>query len=159
MWICPRCNQKFVNRNQSHSCGQFSVAGFLKGKSRTSVRLFRAFLKAYKEIGPYEVHPVKSRVALLMQMRFASVNKLGGDYLDGHFVLVGNLPDESVIYKIDNLNDRFFVHHFRIRDETDINRKLRKYMRLAYDVGLRRQVGETRFKRGRTTSSRSRLRS
>ena len=146
MWICPRCSQKFVNRNQSHSCGQFSVAGFLKGKPKPGVRLFRSFLRAYREVSPYELHPVKSRVALLTQMRFASINKLGEDFLDGHFVLVENLPDDSVIYKIDNLNDRHFVHHFRIRNESDINRRFRKYMKLAYDVGLRKHLEAERIR-------------
>jgi len=140
MWICPRCHQKFVNKNQSHSCGRYSVAGFLKGKSNVSVRLFREFLRAYKEIGRYELHPVKSRVALLTQMRFASVNRLGEDFLDGHFVLVENLPNEQCIYKIDNLNNRFFIHHFKIRHKRDINREFRQYMKLAYDVGLRKHI-------------------
>lgn len=97
-------------------------------------------MKEYRKIGVYELHPVKTRVALLTQMRFASVNKLGEDYLDGHFVLTSSRPNEAIIYKIDNLNNRFFVHHFRIRDEADINGVFRNYMRLAYDVGLRKHI-------------------
>ena len=148
MWICPRCNQKFVNRNQSHSCGRYSVEGFLEGKSKGGIDLFRAFLNAYRTIGPYEVHPVKTRVALLTLMRFASVNKIGPDYLDGHFVLTRSLPDDSVIYRIDNLNNRFFVHHFRIRKRSDINGKFRKYMKLAYEVGERKHIKSLKHKTG-----------
>ena len=140
MWTCPRCHQKFVNKNQSHSCGHYSVEGFLEGKSEKAIQLFRAFLKEYRKVGAYELHPVKTRVALLAQMRFASINRLGEDYLDGHFILTSSLPNETIIYKIDNLNNRFFVHHFRIRDEADINSAFRKYMMLAYDVGLRKHV-------------------
>ena len=73
-------------------------------------------------------------------MRFASVNRLGNDYLDGHFVLTERVPGAALIYKIDNLNNRYFVHHFRIRKTADIGPRIRKYMRLAYDVGLRRHV-------------------
>lgn len=144
MWICPRCSQKFVNRNQSHSCGHYSVEGFLAGKSKKAVHLFGAFLKAYKTIGPIDVHPVKTRVALLTKMRFASVNRLGPDYLDGHFVLTKKVPNPTLIYKIDNLNERYFLHHFRIRTENDIHRGLKKYMKLAYEVGERKHVGQKR---------------
>jgi len=140
VWTCSRCKQKFVRRNQSHSCGPYSVAGFLKGKSAKGVRLFRLFLRAYTKIGPFELHPVKTRVALLRQIRFAAINKVGTDYLDGHFVLTFRLPDGSLIYKIDNLNGRYFVHHFRVRQPKDIQGELRKHMKLAYDVGTRKHI-------------------
>ncbi len=26
LWTCPRCRRRFKNRNQIHSCGQFTVA-------------------------------------------------------------------------------------------------------------------------------------
>lgn len=156
MWTCPRCNHKFINKNQSHSCGQFTVGEFLKGKSEQAVFLFRSFLEAYKSIGPYELHPVKTRVALLAQMRFASINKLGLDYLDGHFVLTKSLPNNTIIYKIDNLNDRFFVHHFRIYTRSQIDGRFRKYMRLAYEVGERRHIRTPR-KGGITSASAQKL--
>jgi len=142
VWTCPRCNQKFLNKNQSHSCGLYSVEGFLKGKSAVAVALFRKFVSVYKTIGPYELHPVKTRVALLTQIRFASVNRLGPNYLDGHFVLTRRLPDESIVYRIDNLNDRLFVHHFRIYKPEAINAKFKKYMRMAYLAGRRNYIGK-----------------
>ena len=140
MWTCPKCKHKFFNKNQSHSCGKFTVAGFLDKKSEKSRQLFRAFLKKYKETGPYELHPVKTRVALLTQMRFASINKLGEDYLDGHLVLTESHEHAGLFYKIDNLNNRFFVHHFRIYEENEINKTFEKYMALAYKVGQREHV-------------------
>ncbi len=144
MWICPRCRQKFVNRNQSHSCGTYSVAGFLNGKPRKSVELFRAFLEAYKKIGPFEIHPVKTRVALLTKMRFASINRIGKDFIDGHFVLVKSLPRKPIIYRIDNLGDRFFIHHFRMSKKSEIDTDLKQHMKLAYKVGLRKHVEDKR---------------
>ncbi len=140
MWICPRCRQRFVNRNQSHSCGQFTVKGFLKSKSPRARALFRAFLGEYRKIGRYTLHPAKSRITLLAKMRFASINRIGKNFVDGHFVLVKSLPRKSVIYRIDNLNNRFFVHHFRITKKSEINTLFKRYMRLAYDVGLRKHI-------------------
>lgn len=140
MWECPNCHQHFYNTNQSHSCGQYSVGQFLTGKTNTAKHLFQQFLDAYKTIGPYQLHPVKTRVALLVKMRFASVNKLGTDYLDGHLVMVEAHPDDTLFYKIDNLNNRFFVHHFRMYHSDDITSGFKKYMEMAYRVGLREHV-------------------
>src|SRR5476651_987517 len=106
MWACPKCKQHFYNKNQSHSCGLYTVEQFLNGKSDVAKSLFGAFLEAYNTIGPYELHPVKTRVALLVKMRFASINKLATDYLDGHLVLIELHRDDTLFYKIDNLNNR-----------------------------------------------------
>lgn len=32
LWTCPKCGRQFTNRNQSHSCGRYTVEDFLKGK-------------------------------------------------------------------------------------------------------------------------------
>jgi hypothetical protein len=80
MWICPHCQQKFFNSNQSQSCGIFSVERFLENKSERSIELFWYLHAQYKRIGVYELHPVKTRIAWLTQMRFASINKLGKDF-------------------------------------------------------------------------------
>lgn len=138
MWKCPGCEQLFYNKNQAHSCGNYSIGQFLRNKTGKSCRLFYAFLERYKEVGVYQLHPVKTRVALLTKIRFASINKLGSDYLLGHLVLTAEYR-EPVFYKIDNLNNRFYVHHFRLNDEKDIS-LLKKYMHLAYKVGMREHI-------------------
>ena len=140
MWTCPKCKQQFVNRNQSHSCGHFTVDSFLLNKSPLAVKLFRTFLQKYSEVGDYKLHPVKTRVALFTQMRFASINKLGKDYLDGHLVLTEPHDDEPVFRRIENLGNRFFIHHFRIRKPSDINDVLMRYMRSAYKIGQREHI-------------------
>lgn len=140
MWTCPVCQQAFYNKNQSHSCGTYSLHDFLKSNSERSISLLRHFLYRYEEIGPYELHPVKTRVALLTKIRFASINKLGPDYLDGHLLLIESYDATKIFRKIDNLNDRFFVHHFRIRKENEVDELLWKYMFLAYGVGQREHV-------------------
>ncbi|MES1224496.1 MAG: hypothetical protein ABUT20_53880, partial [Bacteroidota bacterium] len=80
------------------------------GKPAKSIELFNAFIAAYRTIGPIELYPVKSSVALLTQMRFCSLNKMGSDYIDIHLVLTES-HESFVFYKIDNLANRFFVHH------------------------------------------------
>jgi hypothetical protein len=140
MWICPKCGHKFYNKNQSHSCGNYSVANFLNGKTEKAIDLFNYFIAAYKKVGDFELHPVKTRVALLTQMRFCSINKIGNDFIDVHFVLTKPYEDNLCFYRIDNLGDRFFVHHMKILNRSDINPEVKKFMRLAYNIGNREHI-------------------
>jgi hypothetical protein len=140
MWTCPRCGHQFFNKNQSHSCGGYTVDDFLKGKSAQSVKLFHDFISAYRQVGPFELHPVKTRVALLTQMRFCSVNKIAADHIDIHLVLTQLFDDAACFYKIDNLANRFFVHHARLYNKEDVTNELKKYMAMAYEVGNRKHV-------------------
>jgi hypothetical protein len=119
-----------------------TVDDFLKGKPKEMVELFRQFLERYREIGNFEIHPVKTRVALLTLMRFASVNRITKDHLDIHLVLT--TPFENpLFYKVDNLDNRFFVHHFRLFKPADITPELELYMRKAYEVGQRKHIRKT----------------
>ena len=140
MWTCPTCGHKFYNKNQSHSCGNYTVELFLKGKSEKAIDLFNSFIVEYKKIGDFELHPVKTRVALLTKMRFCSINKIGKDFIDVHFVLTEPYNDHQCFYRIENLGDRFFLHHAKIFERNDVNTELEKFMRLAYDVGNRKHI-------------------
>lgn len=140
MWTCPECKHQFYNKNQSHSCGNYSLDDFLEGKPVAMAALFYDFLSEYQDVGPFELHPVKTRVALLTKMRFCSVNKIGADHIDIHLVLTSSFDRASCFYKIDNLAGRFFVHHARLYDKSDITDELKKYMVMAYDTGNRMHV-------------------
>ena len=140
MWTCPKCHHQFFNKNQSHSCGDYTVDDFLQGKEAKSIELFNYFLAEYQKIGPFELHPVKTRVALLTKMRFCSINKIGADHIDIHLVLTSLFEDTLCFYKIDNLANRFFVHHARLYEQDDITDELKKYMTMAYEVGNRAHV-------------------
>ena len=139
MWRCPHCGHKFFNTNQSHSCGRYTVQGFLRGKSDVAIALFHFFLSEYEKIGDFELHPVKTRVALLTKMRFCSINKVGDDFIDLHLVLTE--PQRATgFYKIENLANRFYVHHLKLYKKADITATVRRCMKLAYDVGQRKHV-------------------
>jgi len=140
MWTCPKCEHQFYNKNQSHPCGGYTVDYFLKGKSEYSIGLFHDFLAGYRKIGAFELHPVKTRVALLTQMRFCSVNKIAADHIDIHLVLTALYEHTLCFYKIDNPANRFFVHHARIYDHEDFTAELHHFMALAYEVGNRKHV-------------------
>ncbi len=139
LWICPKCGQKFVNRNQSHSCGRYTVQQFLEGKPKKGIVLFRHFLAEYRKIGRFELHPVKTRIALLTEMRFCAINKVGPDFIDIHLVLTAPHRDAG-FRRIDDLANRFFIHHLRIRRTSDMTPDVKCCMRLAYRVGKREHL-------------------
>jgi hypothetical protein len=140
MWTCPKCGHQFFNKNQSHSCGGYTVDDFLKGKTAYSIKLFHDFLAEYRKIGPFELHPVKTRVALLTKTRFASINKVATDHIDIHLVLTEPFEHTLCFYKIDNLANRFFVSHARLYDYDDFSAELTHYMVMAYEVGSRKHI-------------------
>ncbi|MFI5204801.1 MAG: hypothetical protein ACHQF2_09925, partial [Flavobacteriales bacterium] len=64
------------------------------------------------------------------------------DYIDVHLVFTHPYNENLCFYKIDNLANRFFVHHMKIYAKTDINPEVKKYMKLAYEIGNRKHVEE-----------------
>jgi hypothetical protein len=140
MWTCPKCGYQFFNTNQSHSCGNYTFEDFVEGKSVEAISLLKYFLSEYRKIGKFDLHPVKTRVTLLTKIRFCSINKIGEDFIDVHFVLTRRYNDSSCFHRIDNLANRFFVHHLKIRNKSDVTSEVRRFMRLAYDVGNRKHI-------------------
>ena len=100
MWNCPKCKQRFVNTNQWHSCGQNTVDGFLANKTEKAIELYEHLISEFKKIGDFELHPAKTRIALNKKMRFASINKLGKDFLDAHLVFTQDLMKLCVFIKL-----------------------------------------------------------
>jgi hypothetical protein len=156
MWICPQCRQRFFNVNQAHSCGHFTVEQFLRGKSEKAVRLFHAFLAAYRRIGPFHLHPVKRRVALVTKIRFCAINRVGRDSIDVHLVLTKQYGERPCFFRIDNLGDRFFIHHLRLHDAADLTKEIRSFMAMAYRVGNRAHIHPARTSNPGKRASRKR---
>ena len=140
LWRCQKCFAQFAVRNQSHSCGHYSIDGFLEGKPQRLVQLYNDFIREYRKIGEFTLHPVKTRIALLSKVRFASINKIGNDCLTGHLVLTRRADKKSLFFKIDNLENRFFVHHFRLHSIDEIDKTFVECMREAYDYGERKHL-------------------
>ena len=103
MWVCPKCKQRFVNNSQWHSCGKNTVDGFLKGKTTSARKLFWYFVKQYQKIGPFDLHPAKTRVAFAAQIRFAGVTKMGKDFIQGGLLFTQPYPNNRCFYKIERI--------------------------------------------------------
>lgn len=131
MWTCSQCGQQFVYQNQWHSCGNYTVEGFLEGRTQQAIELYHHFIETYRTLCDFKVHPVKTRVSLLIKMRFASVNRLGKGVLDGHLVLREPYRETLCFHKVEMISKNQHVHHFRLRSKDDITVELKRYMKIA----------------------------
>lgn len=136
MWTCPKCGARFVQKNSSHSCGTFFVDDLLKGKPAPVVELFWLLIGEFEKLGPVTLHPVKTRVALMVQVRFASVNRITKDALHCHLWLKRK-PDSKKFYRVDVLSRNDFVCHFKLADARFIDMEFRKFLKQAYENGKR----------------------
>ena len=130
LWSCPRCGAQLVSRNLAHSCGDYSVDKFLTGKSKAGCRLFEGFVRLVAKCGPYRAAPAKTRVAFMAQVRFASVNRVGDDWIDVHFVLPRALVSGR-FRRVERLG-KLYVHHLRLEHPEDCDRELMDWLRAAY---------------------------
>lgn len=139
LWRCPKCGARFVQKNLWHSCAKHTVHEFLFGKSERAVRLYRYFLKEYRKIGPITLHPTKTRIAFMVKVRFSGVNRLGKDYIAGGFWLKEKIESKK-FYTIEYIPKGNYIHRFKIYNESDIDTEFRRYMRMAYSVGMRKHL-------------------
>jgi hypothetical protein len=140
MWICPNCQQQFLNKNQYHSCNERTVEDFLKGKSVHTVELYNYFIEEYQKIGEFVLHPAKSRIAFAGKTRFGYIHRLGKDFLDVSLTFDKPYRDNLCFYRIGEVpGGKIFQHYLRIYSKDDINKEVRKYMKLALHHSSRLQ--------------------
>ena len=130
LWTCPRCGVKLLTRNLSHSCGPYTIAKFLEGKTETGRDLFGRFVALIERCGPYDISPAKTRVAFMATVRFASVNRVGPDYIDVHFVLASRL-ESNRFRKVEHFG-KLYVHHVRVAAPNEFDRELAGWLRRSY---------------------------
>jgi hypothetical protein len=137
MWICPLCNQEFVNTNQVHSCRDKVLADFLQGKPDNTIELFNHLVMEYQQIGDIKIHPAKSMISFAARIRFAYVIQIGKAFIDVVFPFKQAYNDNLCFNKIKQVpGSDDYNHHLRIFFKEDINDEVRMYMKMAYQNGL-----------------------
>ena len=134
LWKCEKCGRPFANRNQTHSCGRFTVAEFLDGKSAGALHLYHTFAAAIEQLDDVITAPAKSRVGFQVRMIFASVNRLNDDGLVAHVVFARRL-EHPRFTKVESISPRNHVHHFVIRNPGEIDSEVKAWLREAHAVG------------------------
>ena len=75
----------------------------MKGKTTSARKLFWYFVKQYQKIGPFDLHPAKTRVAFVAQICFAGVTKMGKDFIQGGLLFTQPYPNNRCFYKIERI--------------------------------------------------------
>jgi hypothetical protein len=130
LWTCPSCRRQFANRNQQHSCGQFTVEQLLEGKPPEAVELFERLAEMIQGYGAVVVSPTKTRVLYKVRTVFASVGVSKG-WLDVVFVLGRRLKHR----RIKKAQEEYpgIVHFLRVERAEDIDDDLAGWLEEAYN--------------------------
>jgi hypothetical protein len=102
----------------------------LHGKSKEAISLYLKFVEALQSIGKFTISPAKTRIAFMTRMRFASINRIGSNFINGHLILKKR-NESPKFYKI----EQGVIHHFRIEKPEDLDDEFRELLKAAYAVG------------------------
>ena len=133
LWRCRKCGREFANRNQSHSCGRYTLAHHFRGKPPAIRALFDAVVAAIRSIGPVRILPEKTRIAFQVRMSFAQVTPRK-EWLDGHVVLARRL-EHPRFRRVQTFSPRNHLREFRLVHLSDIDGTFRAWLAEAYLVG------------------------
>lgn len=143
IWTCPECAQKFLHKNQFHSCNDRTVDSFFEGKPDEVIELFRYFMDEYQRIGGFVLHPAKSRIAFAARIRFGYISRVGKNFMDVAFTFNKPYHDNLCFYRIGEVpGGKIFQHYLRLRYKDDINNEVRKFMKMALQAGNKETIAE-----------------
>ncbi len=131
LWKCFKCERRFANTNQTHSCGRYTVEDFLSNSSVQAIELYRRFEKLVQECAPIILAPAKIRMGFQVRMIFAAVNKLSDRGIEAHVVLARRL-ENARFTSIESVSPRTHVHHFRVGSLEEMDNEVKSWLEEAY---------------------------
>ena len=138
LWVCPRCERSFANRNQSHACGRHDLEHHFRNKLPAIRALYERFASVVASLGPVKVLPEKTRIAFQVRMSFAQVTPRRR-WLDGHVVLARR-REHPRFRRIETISRHNHVHVFRISSLEEIDDDVLSWLTEAYAVGEQRHL-------------------
>jgi hypothetical protein len=111
---------------------------FLYDKSMPTLALFNHFVEEYKQIGNITLHPAKTMIGIATsRKRVAYITQLGKDFIHVVFPFEKPYADNLCFQKIARVpnDNKQFNHHFRMYAKEDVNKEVRAFMKLAYQLG------------------------
>lgn len=113
-WCCPKCGREFPRKSAFHSCGQFSVEGYLEGKNPEAVQLFHTLVDTAKSFGEFTIAPGKTQISFRRRVNFLMVS-VSGKRIMGYLFL--NRPASLPCFKkVVASSANRHVHVFQISD-------------------------------------------
>jgi len=134
MWTCPACARTFAATGQVHTCRPLGALDGHFARSEPQVRAaFDAVVAAVRTLGPVEVLPETTRIALHVRMSFAAFTARRR-WLDGHVVL-GERLDHARFRRIEEFSRHNVLHAFRLQGPEDVDADVRAWLAAAYRIG------------------------
>ncbi len=135
LWECPSCGRTFANRNQTHTCAPLGdIDRHFVGRDPRVRAAFDRVLEVVAGLGPVEILPEKTRIALHARMSFAAFVPRR-TWLDGHLILARRVEDAR-FRKVEVYSPRNVLHTFRLFGAEDVDEPFVTYLREAHQVGL-----------------------
>ena len=115
-----------------------SLKDFLNGKSEVTLALFHHFVGEYKKIGKVTIHPARTMIGIATdRKRIAYLTQLGKNFIHVVFPFEKPHTDNLCFQKIAQVpgDEKQYNHHFRMLAKEDVNKEVKKFMKLAYESG------------------------
>jgi hypothetical protein len=111
---------------------------FLRGKSAHARELFDHFVQQYQKLAPVTVHPAKTMIGIATpRKRICYVTQIGKDFIHVTFPFEAPYADNLCFQKIAQVpGQQQYNHHFRMYNKEDLNAEVKKFMKLAYTLGV-----------------------
>ena len=130
MWTCPKCKREFKNRNQDHSCGEFSIEKTFKKFPSFIFNLYRRIHNEVVTFGSVKVYPVKNGIMYSVNSTFLAL-KPHHSYLTVEFVSTVK-HDEFPIEKSVSISKTKYINILKIDSPEAIDGQLLTWLNEAY---------------------------
>ena len=133
MWTCPKCNRKFRNTNQHHTCQLVAVEAVFSNRPPILQTIYHRILEIVTTFGDYRIEPIPYDVIRLKtKSTFVSI-KRKKDHLEVSFYL-DHLEDVPPVSKYRQMSKNRVVHVVPVDIVEDIDQQLTDWMRSAYEL-------------------------
>ena len=132
-WVCPKCGNEFVNRNQYHSCARYTLSDILSGKPDHIRGLFERFRSMVEACGPVKPVFYRDMVGFIVRVRFASAVPRSR-WLDIAFWLRRRV-EHPRFHRVETITPEAHIHVLRVTDLEQLDETVANWTREAYAVG------------------------
>jgi hypothetical protein len=139
MWRCAECGRSFASQNQVHTCAPLGdLDDHFAGTAAHVRATFDRVLAAVSALGPVEVLPEKTRIALHVRMSFAAFTPRRY-WLAGHLVLARHAGSPRFL-RVQQLSPHNVVHTFRLTSPAEVDAEFAGWLAEAYRVGCQQHL-------------------
>jgi len=132
LWRCPSCGKLYPRAGQGHSCVIVDVAEHFVNRPRAK-ELFDAFCSALEKAGgPFRLSVAKTRIGIITKVTFAAIMPRK-TFLRGHLLLRRRIETQR-FHRVERAPN-YWIHHFVIYDERDLDSEFLEWLREAWRVG------------------------